>query len=85
MEFVCNVSLEEFQMSDVRRDGKNPDVMQIATQYCDHLKAKLAEVEEFLLMADELSRPSEYTGSDFWLSSDIVVPRGFAPGADLIH
>jgi hypothetical protein len=56
-------------MSDLRRDGENPDVLQTATQYRDHLKAELAEVEEFLLMADELSRPNEYTGPDFWLSS----------------
>jgi hypothetical protein len=77
--------LKEFQMSDLRRDGENRYVLQTATQYRDHLKAELAEVEEFLLTADELSRPSEYTGPDFWLSSDIVVPRGFAPGADLIH
>ncbi len=85
-ELVCNVSLKEFQMSDAcRRDGEKPDVLQIATQYRDHLKAELAKVEEFLLMAGDLSRPSEHTGPDFWLSSGIVVPRGFVPGADLIH
>jgi hypothetical protein len=72
-------------MSDVRRDGENPDVLQAATQYREHLKAELANVEEFLLMADELSRPSEYTGPDFWLSSEILASRGFAPGVNLIH
>ena len=73
-------------MSDAcRRDGEKPDVLQIATQYRDHLKAELAKVEEFLLMDGDLSRPSKYTRSDFRLSSDIVVPRGFAPGVDLIH
>ncbi len=72
-------------MSDACRDGEKPDVLQTATQHRDHLKAELAKVEEFLLMAGDLSRPSEYTGPDFRLSSDIVVPRGFAPGADLIH
>ncbi len=49
-------------MSDLRRDGEAPDVLQTATQYRDHLKAELAEVEEFLLMAGELSRASEHTG-----------------------
>ena len=72
-------------MSDARRDGENPDVLQTARQYCDRLKAELAEVEEFLLMAGELSRLREHTGSDFWLSSEILAPRGFAPGVNLIH
>ncbi len=62
-------------MSDVRRDGEKPDVLQTAAQYRDHLKAELAKVEDFLLTADNLSRPSELTGPDFWLSSDVVVPR----------
>jgi hypothetical protein len=66
--------LEEFRMSDVGRDGEKHDVLQTAMQYRDDLKVELAEVEEFLLMADDLSRPSEYTEPDFWLSSDVVVP-----------
>ena len=49
-------------MSDVRRDGEKPDVLQTATQHRDHLKAELAKVEEFLLMAGDLSRPSEHNG-----------------------
>ncbi len=62
-------------MSDARRDDEKPDVLQTATQYRDHLKAELAEVDEFLLMADDLSRPCEHSEPEFWLFSDVVAPR----------
>ncbi len=35
-------------MSDVRRDGEKPDVLQNATEYRDHLKAELAKVDDYL-------------------------------------
>ena len=62
-------------MSDARRDDEKPDVLQTATQYRDHLKAELAEVDEFLLMADSLSWPCEQSEPEFWLFSDVVAPR----------
>ena len=47
----------------------NPDILMAARSYRDRLKAELAEVEEFLAMADRLSRFRE-DGPNLFLTSD---------------
>ncbi len=74
-EPVCNVSLKEFQMFDPRRGGEKPDVLQTATQFRDHLQSELVKVEEFIDLAEELSRPTERKELDFRLSCDMAVPQ----------
>lgn len=47
-------------------DG-NPDLRKLALQHRDHLRAELGKVEEFLAMADKLSRFSENPRQPFVL------------------
>ena len=62
-------------MSGTRDVDKKHDVRKVAAQYLDYLKTEVAKVEEFIAMADELSRPVNYSDAHLDFTLDLVRPR----------